>query len=417
MRVATILKGYPRLSETFIAQEIRGLERRGIAQRIVSLRHPTDPYEHDIHREIEAERYYLPEYLKDDPKRVSQARRKVEKLPGFEAAKAEFAKDFARDPTANRQRRFGQAAVLAAEMPDDIGWMHCHFLHTPASVVRYASLMTGIGWSFSAHAKDIWTTPPEELSDKLASAAWGVTCTEANLQYLRSLTDDPEKIVLVYHGLDFSRFPKEPRREPSDASCFTLITVGRAVEKKGFDDLLTALSRLPAEPRWRLVHIGGGALIAPLKAQAERLGLSGRIEFRGPQPRAAVLAALDQGDLFVLPSRVTADGDRDGLPNVILEAAAFALPIIATRVSAIPEFIEDGVTGRLVAQRDTEGLATAIAALMRDGDFRRHLGLAAFRRAHTDFAATPGIDKVAAMLRSSLIGDQEDQEASAASAR
>ncbi|MDQ0324644.1 glycosyltransferase involved in cell wall biosynthesis [Rhodopseudomonas julia] len=415
MRVATILKGYPRLSETFIAQEIRGLEQRGIAQRIVSLRHPTDPYEHDVHREIDAERYYLPEYLKDDPPRVSRARRNVERLPGFEVAKAAFTRDFARDPTANRQRRFGQAAVLAAEMPEDIGWMHCHFLHTPASVVHYASLMTGIGWSFSAHAKDIWTTPPQELTDKLASAAWGVTCTRTNLDYLQSLTGDPDKIELVYHGLDFSRFPKEPRPERSEDSPFTLITVGRAVEKKGFDDLLTALARLPDEARWRLVHIGGGALISSLKAQAERLRLSERIEFRGPQPRTAVLATLEEADLFVLPSRVTADGDRDGLPNVLLEAAAFALPMIATRVSAIPEFIEDGVSGRLVEQRDTEALAAAIATLMGDRNLRRHLGLAAFRRAHADFKAAPGIDRVAAMLRCSLAGDQPIRERCAAS--
>jgi len=401
MRVATLLKGYPRLSETFIAQEILGLERRGIAQRIVSLRHPTDPYEHDLHREISAERYYLPEYLKDEPARVARARRAAEKLPGFEAARAAFMADFAADRTANRRRRFGQACVLAAEMPEDIGWMHCHFLHTPASVARYASLMTGIPWSFSAHAKDIWTTPAAELSVKLASARWGATCTAANAEYLKSLADDPEKVSLVYHGLDLSRFPAEPTEHP-ERDEIVILTVGRAVEKKGFSDLLRALALLKDDARWRLVHIGGGGLMKRLAAEAERLGIAGRVDFRGAKPREEVFAALKEADLFALPSRITRSGDRDGLPNVLMEAAAFALPAVATKVSAIPEFVEDGKSGLLVPERDPKALAKALRALMGDAQERRRQGLAAFARLNSRFSSEPGIDFMAEKLKASL---------------
>ncbi|MBZ8133165.1 glycosyltransferase [Afifella sp. IM 167] len=403
MRVATLLKGYPRLSETFIAQEILGLERRGIAQMIVSLRHPTDPYEHDLHREIGAERYYLPEYLKDDPARVRRARRLAEELPGYKAALAAFEADFAADRTANRRRRFGQACVLAAEMPSDIGWMHCHFLHTPASVARYASLMTGIGWSFSAHAKDIWTTPAPELSAKLASARWGATCTAANVAYLKSLSDDPGKISLVYHGLDLARFPSSPPEHPQ-AEEITILTIGRAVEKKGFSDLLRALALLKSDPRWRLVHIGGGGLIARLRAEAEKLAISQRLDFRGAQPRENVFDALKEADIFVLPSRITRSGDRDGLPNVLMEAAAFALPAVATTVSAIPEFVEDGKTGLLVHERDPKALAEALSAMMDDAGRRREQGLAAFARVHSRFSCEPGIDFMAEKLKASLAG-------------
>src|SRR5215207_1953166 len=206
-RVAVIVKGYPRLSETFIAQEILGLQERGVPQLIVSLRHPTDPDVHDLHRAIEADVLYLPEYLKDDPERVRRGRLWAEEQPGFLEAWCAFEADFARDRSVNRRRRFGQACVLARELPDDVDWLHAHFLHTPASVTRYAALIRGMRWSFSAHAKDIWTTPEWELGEKLADAAWGVTCTAANLDRLRTLSSAPKKLHLVYHGLDFSRFP------------------------------------------------------------------------------------------------------------------------------------------------------------------------------------------------------------------
>ena len=187
MRVAFVLKGYPRLSEAFIAQEIAALERRGLDILIVSLRRPTEDRLHPVHREIRAAVHYLPEYLYREPLRVMRAWLTVRKSPAYAAARAQWLRDLARDPTPNRIRRFGQALVLAAELPCDVGRLHAHFLHTPASVARYAAILRELPWSGSAHAKDIWTTPEWEKREKLAACDWLVTCTRANHAHLAAL--------------------------------------------------------------------------------------------------------------------------------------------------------------------------------------------------------------------------------------
>lgn len=399
-RIATIVKGYPRLSETFIAQEILGLERRGIGQVIVSLRHPTDRKTHDLTREIAAELLYLPEYLKDDPARVAAGRRWSEAQPGFARALAAFEADLERDPTVNRRRRFGQACVLARELPEDVDWLHTHFLHTPASVTRYAALIRGLGWSFSAHAKDIWTTPDWDLKEKLADAAWGVTCTRANLEHLRALAARPGDVHLVYHGLDFSRFPAAPKRVARDGGPLLIVSVGRLVEKKGYADLLTALARL-GDVSWRFEHAGGGALGKRLQAQAERLGIADRITWHGAQDRAFIFDLLTRADLFVLPSRLTRSGDRDGLPNVLMEAQAFAVPVLATDVSGIPELVTHAETGWLVPERNPRALAEALRRLAGDPALRLGLAEAGAKRVRARFSSEPGIDFVADRLRRS----------------
>ncbi|MGC3834094.1 hypothetical protein ACPSKX_07310 [Moritella viscosa] len=205
-KIALVLKGYPRLSETFIAQEIRALELRGFDITLVSLRHPTDTSTHPIHQQIEADVVYLPEYLHDEPLRVLKAFAHVVKRYSLSKVMKQFAMDLRRDTSRGRIRRFGQGLVLAAEMPDGIEQMYAHFLHTPASVTRYAALINDLPWSCSAHAKDIWTSEKWDLAEKLTELEWLSTCTAANHQYLQSLAQDPSKVHLVYHGLDFTRF-------------------------------------------------------------------------------------------------------------------------------------------------------------------------------------------------------------------
>ncbi len=400
-RIATIVKGYPRLSETFIAQEILGLEKRGVAQLIVSLRHPTEGKMHDLNREIAADVLYLPEYLKDDPARVRAGRAWAETQPGFLRAEKAFRADLKRDGSVNRRRRFGQACVLARELPNDIDWIHTHYLHTPASVARYAAMIRGLGWSFSAHAKDIWTTPKWELKEKLADAAWGVTCTRANLDYLRSLSPAPQKIDLVYHGLDFSRFPPALKRTAHAGGTFTIVSVGRAVEKKGYSDLLRALAGLRDDTRWRFEHAGGGALSKRLKAEAVKLKIADRVTWHGSQDRAFIFDLLKRADLFVLPSRLTRSGDRDGLPNVLMEAQAFAVPVVATDVSGIPELVTHGKTGWLVKERDPRGLAQAIRKMVDEPALRLRLGEAGAKYVRARFSSEPGINLVAKKLAAS----------------
>jgi glycosyltransferase involved in cell wall biosynthesis len=399
-RVAFVLKGYPRLSETFIAQEIMALERRGLDILIVSLRQPTDRTVHPVHRQIAAARLYLPEYLYQEPRRVWRGWRRARRRAGYRRAWRIWLADLRRDPTPNRIRRFGQALVLAAELPVDIGHLHAHFLHTPASVARYAALICGLDWSVSAHAKDIWTTPAWEKAEKLGSASWAVTCTRAGHADLAALMPDPERVGLVYHGLDLDRFPpprdRPGRRDGSDPEYpVILLSVGRAVAKKGYDDLLSALALLPAGLHWRLVHIGGGALAAVLRHRADELGLAPRIDWRGALPQPEVLDAYRAADLFVLAAKVGPDGDRDGLPNVLIEAQSQRLACVATTVSGIPELIEDGATGILVLPADPPALALALESLIRDPTRRAALGRAGEQRVRTAFAMQAGIDALA----------------------
>lgn len=387
--IAVILKGYPRLSETFIAQELRALEQAGLTLALYSLRHPTDDRSHPVHAEIEAPVVYLPEYLHKELRRVLSALWRARRRSGFWRALRALLRDLKRDPTRNRLRRFGQACVLAEAMPEHTGWLYAHFLHTPASVTRYAALIRSLPWSCSAHAKDIWTTPDWDKAEKIEEMAWLTTCTRYGWEHLRALTDHPEKVMLTYHGLDLERFPLPPQREfdpEASGRPLRLLSVGRAVEKKGYDDLLEALALLGEGPAWHFVHIGGGERLDQLKAQAERLGLSDRITWLGPQDQTRVIEEYRKADLFVLASRIAKDGDRDGLPNVLMEAQSQALPCVATNVSAIPELIEDGVTGLLTEPGNSVALAQAISHLLASPAERQRLGRAGYERLLAHFS-------------------------------
>src|SRR6185436_14798996 len=183
--------------------------------------------------------------------------------------------------------------------------LYVHFLHTPASVTRYAATMRGLPWSISAHAKDIWTSEPWEIAGKLADCAWLTTCTAIGLQRLRELAPRPNLLQLVYHGLDFAHLPPPPAARPArdggdPADPVVILSIGRKVEKKGYGDLLDSLARLPRELSWRFEHVGGGALGDALKAQAAALGIDDRCSWLGAQSQKQVFAALARADLFVL---------------------------------------------------------------------------------------------------------------------
>ncbi len=408
--LAVVVKGYPRLAETFVAQELLGLERRGLDVRIYSLRRPYDPANHPIHGEIAAPVAYLPEYLHDAPGRVLRGWRRARHLPGYGHARAAFLRDLRRDWTRNRVRRFGQACVLAAELPAEIGGLYAHFLHTPASVARYAAMMRQLPYSISAHAKDVWTTPEWEKREKIADADWLVTCTDFAAAHLAALAGRPDKVHRVYHGLDGRRFPPRPagtaaQRDGTDAGDpVRILSVGRPVAKKGYDILLSALALLPRHVHWRLVHIGRGELSHEIEALARALGIAGRIDWLGAQPAPKVLARLREADLFVLASRVAPDGDRDGLPNVLLEAQSQRLACLATTVSGIPELILDGETGRLVPEGDADVLARAMEMLIADPPARARLGAAGEARVRRHFDADRGIDEIARLLGAPAAG-------------
>ena len=401
--IAVVVKGWPRLSETFIAQELVGLEARGLTLRLYALRHPSDGKTHDLHRKLRAPVVYLPEYLWRAPLRVLDGYRRARRLDGYRRARAQWLADLVRDPTPNRVRRFAQALVLASELPDDVAHIYAHFLHTPASVARYAAILRDLPWSASAHAKDIWTTPDWEKREKIAAARWIVTCTRAGASHLGALADGDDKVRLIHHGLDARRFaspasPPRPRNGSDGADPAVILSVGRAVAKKGFDVLLEALALLPPDLHWRFVHIGGGALGRKLRRQAARLGLASRIEWRGAAAQDEVLEAYRAADVFALASRVSQDGDRDGIPNVLMEAMSQGCAVLAAEAGAVGELVADGVTGRLVAPDDPPAFAAALAELIGDPDKRARLAAAGSRRVFADFAHHAGIDRIAALL-------------------
>jgi glycosyltransferase involved in cell wall biosynthesis len=396
-RIAVVVKGYPRLSETFIAQELLGLERAGLDLLIVSLRHPTDHACHPIHREIRAPVLYLPEYLHVEPLRVLRGlwaavsgRRLWSVLP-------DFARDVWRDRTRNRLRRLGQALVLARELPSTVSCLYVHYLHTPSSVARYTAKLCGLPYAISAHAKDIWTIPDWEIREKLMDAAWLTTCTEQAHRHLNRLVPEA-RVLCLPHGVDLGRFPapcwKLHDRMRSQSEPIELVTVARAVEKKGLDILLQALAALPREIAWRWRHIGGGPLLPQLQQAAAALGIADRISWCGALPFDEVLAALRRADVFCFSPRVAADGDRDGIPNVVAEAMAMGLPVVSSRAGAVDEIVENGRTGILVPSEDPLSLASALVDLMCDPERRAAMGRAGRSVIESRFVAGPGIVEI-----------------------
>jgi len=400
--LAIIVRGYPRLSETFISQEILALENLGMAIQIFSLQPAGNQLVHSVHEEIKAKVTYLPEYPLSHLGRMWQFFKTVRKLSGFNHAFWVFLKDLRRDFTLTRCRRFGQAVALAAELPQSTGHIYSHYLNRPTSVARYAAIMRQLPWSFSAHAKDIWTTPEWEKREKIADARWGTTCTRFGRNHLAGLAPEGQqnKVMLTYHGLDLPRFPKPPRhrkmRDGSDPKKpVRLVSVGRGVAKKGFDDLFNALARLDPELNWSFTHIGDGALLPQMKQQVEDLGLSDRVEWLGAKTRDVVIETLRAGDLFMLASKIDATGDRDGLPNVLMEALSQKLTCLATDVSGIPELITHGDSGWLVSPGNPEMMAQAAEKLIKDPDLRQKLGEAGYQRLQNDFTLDKCLTQIA----------------------
>jgi glycosyltransferase involved in cell wall biosynthesis len=400
--IVVVLKGYPRVSETFIAHELAALERRGLELHIVSLRRPYDSLTHPVHETVRAGVTYLPEYLYEAPGRVLRGHlRALARAPRrYLRALGLWLADVLRDPTPNRGRRFGQAGVLAAELPPGAAHLHAHFLHTPASVARYAAVMTGLGLSLAGHAKDVWTTPDWELRRKLGDARFTVTCTAAGRARLDALRAG--QVELVYHGLDRRLFTAPPcvgstrdGRDPADP--VRLLAVGRFQPKKGYATLLDAVAR--ARGALRLTVVGYGPLEAALRARAQALGLADRVTWVGALDQPAVRACYRASDLFLHASEVAPDGDRDGLPNVVVEALSQGLPVVATRAAAIAELVVDGVHGRLVPSEDAGALAGAIESLARDPAARHRMGVAGIARVAAGWDVDTAADRLAELLR------------------
>ena len=400
--VAFILKGYPRISETFIAQEILALEKKGISIHIYSLRGPREKFTHQINKNIKATVTYIPEYIYKAPLKIFFSWLEIRKLPGYKHSKKEWIEDLKKDFTPNRIRRFAQAIVLSKELPNSISHLHSHFLHTPTSVAYYTSKILGKPYSISAHAKDIWTTKTWEKKKKLKNALWTTTCTKQNLEHLMDLAPK-SNINLIYHGIDFNRFPLSKYEEKINkglekSSPLVILSIGRLVEKKGFDILLNSLSLLPNDMNWKLEHIGNGPLNKELKNLAKKLRLDNKINWNGTLTQEEIFKFYKIADIFVLASKVTSSGDRDGIPNVIMEAQTQGIACISTNLPSIEELIINNISGILVESGSIIELKEAIINLIMNPDIRKKLGCAGQKRVKEKFSMDFGIEKLSELL-------------------
>ena len=385
MRLAYIVKSFPRLSETFILTEILELERLGCTVTIFSRHAPNEPVPHGSLASLRADLMDLEPLLRERLWEPFEAHRRLARRLGPTHERAEAA------ALALRHRDEIKHWLLAGVVAEEafrrgFDLIHAHFATGSASIAWYASLLTGLPFTFTAHAKDIYANEVnrDRLRLLLREARAAITISDVNREFLEALCP-AARVTRVYNGVDLRLFtPLEDRPRPEPP---LLLFVGRMVEKKGLSHLLQACARLRARGsplRCRLV--GAGPMEVPLREQTRSLGLEEVVEFRGPAGQEEVARVhLPSASVFVLPCVIASDGDRDGLPTTLLEAMARGVPVVSTRLSGIPEAVPDLQAGLLAEPGDVEGLTEAIARTLSDQDGARHRARAARRRAEELF--------------------------------
>lgn len=391
LRIGYVLKMYPRFSETFILTEILALEDAGTQVEIFSLRAPADGRFHERLADVRAPVTYLP-YR-------ARAAAVWEALREGAAVLPDLA-DHLDDLLAADPDEAAAAVRIAADVRRHrIDHLHAHFGTIATDVARLAARIAGVGYTFTAHAKDIFHTEvdPVALRRRVVDAAAVVTVSDYNVDHLRSgpAAGHPERVVKVYNGLDLERFAH--RTGPRPAS---VCAVGRLVEKKGFDVLLQALALLrPRRPDLRLDLVGAGPEEQRLRDLCSALGLDDRVVFHGPLPQARVREVVAAAGVFAAPCVVGADGNRDGLPTVLLEALALGTPCVATPVTGIPEAVRHEETGLLVPESDPVALAAAIERLLDRPDEAAALAEAGRRLVERHFDTQVNAARLADLFR------------------
>jgi colanic acid/amylovoran biosynthesis glycosyltransferase len=396
MKIGYVLKRYPRYSETFVVNEILAHEAAGLEVEIFALRPPSDTHFQDIISRVRAPVNYLSASGIKAEDFWTALEGAAVSSPGLWTVLGEAGSEDARDVY--------QAALLARETRlKGITHLHAHFATASTTVARLAAKFSGIPYTFTAHAKDIFheSVCPEDFRRKLKDAAGAVTVSDYNLRYLReNYGPAAQRMRRVYNGLDLQRFTyKAPLyRLPK------IVAVGRLVEKKGFADLIGACAALAASGRQITCEIvGSGELEADLRGRIAQSGAGGMVRLIGPRPQAEVVRLVQEAASFVAPCVLGEDGNRDGLPTVLLEAMALGTPVVSTDVTGIPEVLREGETGLLVPQRNPAALAGAISRLTGDSTLRIRLADRARRLIEADF----NIRDNAAHLREIFAGSAE----------
>ncbi len=397
-----ILKGYPRISETFISNEILHLEKLGFSIHLFSMRPPREGFCHESIKQIRAAVDYLPETLLAPlPRFLYHNLLLAAKRPRTYARALRTAlRRFLRTRRSATIKHLLQAGYLVRHLLPGRGvaHLHAHFAHSPTSVAMFASQLSGLPFSFTAHAKDIYISDPRQLREKMEFASFVVTCTEYNKRHLMELSRGKAvPIHRIYHGIDIDLFARKGK-EMKPSPPYRVLTVARMTTKKGLPTVYRALRHL-RDQGFPIQHtlIGDGEDREQILSLIRELGLDHFTRWLGSQPHPVVLEHYRQADLFVLGCEVAPNGDRDGIPNVFLESMAMGVPVVATRVSAIPELLEDGKTALLVPPGQPEKMAHAMTRLLTDPVLRERVISEARERVIREFDNTVLIGDLAAL--------------------
>lgn len=400
LRVGYVLKRFPRLSETFVLNEILELERQDVRVEVFSLLKPPSEQRHALLSEVKARVTYLPFTSNLD---------RVKMLAGLGCAPVTLADllggeiaDFgplypAKSPedVATLHLKAMSVAILAKQY--GVSHLHAHFMSDATTVALLAGRLSGLGYSFTAHARDIFHTYESPQADdamrraKLNEAQFCTTVSDYNVRRLKQIAPGAN-IRRLYNGIDLSRFRPQPDQRQPDM----IVAVGRLIEKKGFEDLIEACRLLTGRrPGMLCKIIGDGPLREELLAQIAGAGLEGKVEVLGPRTQEALIGEMQQASVITLPCVVSESGDRDGLPTVLLEGMALGLPVVTTTTSGGPEIVADGETGILCEPGDPEGLANALNKILADPVRAAHMGSAGRARAEHLFSLEGNVGTLA----------------------
>ena len=407
-RVIYIVRSWPRLSQTFIVNEVLALERRGVQLAVFSLVRSGEPVVQPQVADVRARVHYLdgrrgPRDLRAQlswfvtaPVRTLLALWCCLRRPGLAAGYGEC----------SAIRCLVHAIRIAAALEDlradgdEPVHVHAHFAHDPALVGMLVARLTRLPFSFTAHARDLFEIPATSLAARARAATAVVTCCQVNATYIESVVPPAGRppVVVIHHGVDLRRFA--PTSRDRGRTTPEVVSVGRLVEKKGFADLLRALAEV--KERGRSFHArlcGDGPLREDLARLRDELGLGDEVELTGAQASDVVIEVLHGATLFALTPRELDKGDRDGIPNVLVEAMSCGLPVVTTTAGGITELVLHDVNGLLVAPGDVHAIADALCRLLTDAVARARLGEAARRTVERGYDTEDAARRLAAVLR------------------
>lgn len=375
-KIAYLFSSFPCLSETFIVQEVLELERQGLPLRLFSLSEPSASKQEEVAWDGQAPVTYISHHSRLTLLAIA-VRRFLRTPWRFLCAGIIMVAHY-------RPRSVLGHLLYAAYLADQLAQegimhLHAHYATTPASVAQSVHLLTGIPYSFTAHAHDIYLSPKAALAYKMRTARFVVTCTAYNQKYLAALVDQRvgERIHCIYHGLNLHVFPFTASVTPEPLDSPIILAVGRLLEKKGLSYLLCAC-RILKERGYDFTCriVGDGPQRQMLEAEIRELDLSNRVELWEAASHKQVIEMYQQATIAVLPCIISKNGDRDGIPNVLVEALYLGVPVVSTPISGIPELITSEVNGLLVPPQDSTALAASLARLLDDPSLRERLAVA-----------------------------------------